>query len=135
MVVSPVSSTQLSNTVSSTHTNSATSLDYNSFLKLLVAEMKNQNPTEPMDATKYMAQLASFSAVEQAIQTNARLDKVISTISATQAPDLIGKTITTQDGETTGKVESIQFFSDKVIAVLEDGAQVAVGPGITVSLP
>ena len=135
MDVSPVSPTQFASKSSSIQSNSATSLDYNSFLKLLVAEMKNQNPTDPMDATKYMAQLASFSAVEQAIQTNARLDKVISTISATQAPDLIGKTITSQDGKTTGIVKSIQFFSEKVIAVLEDNSEVTIGPGIEVSAP
>ena len=36
------------------------SLNYDSFLKLLVAQMKNQDPTEPMDAAQQMAQLATF---------------------------------------------------------------------------
>ena len=36
-------------------------LDYNAFLQLLIAQMKNQDPTKPMDSAQYMAQLASFS--------------------------------------------------------------------------
>ena len=52
-------------------------VDYESFLKLLVAELKNQDPTQPMDSTQYMAQLASFSQVEQSIQTNTKLDQLL----------------------------------------------------------
>ena len=46
-------------------------MDYNAFLKLLIAQMKNQDPTEPMTSTQYMAQFATFSQVEQSIKTNA----------------------------------------------------------------
>lgn len=53
---------------------SATTVDYNSFLKLLVAELQNQDPTSPADPTQYMSQLASFSAVGQTVQTNTKLD-------------------------------------------------------------
>ena len=35
-------------------------LDYSAFLRLLIAEMKNQDPTKPMDSAQYVAQLASF---------------------------------------------------------------------------
>jgi flagellar basal-body rod modification protein FlgD len=51
-----------------------TTLDYNSFLKLLVAEMKNQDPTNPTDTAKYISELASFSSVEQGVNTNRKLD-------------------------------------------------------------
>ena len=44
---------------------SKTEVDYQSFLKLLVAQMKNQDPTNPMDSTQYVAQLAAFSQFEQ----------------------------------------------------------------------
>src|SRR3712207_8435764 len=42
-----------------------TTLFRSNFLKLLMAQMKNQDPTEPMKSTEYMAQLATFSQVEQ----------------------------------------------------------------------
>ena len=63
----------------------AATVDYNSFLKLLVQEMKNQDPTSPTDPTQYLGQLASFSNVEQAIQTNSKLDTLLTTSSLTQA--------------------------------------------------
>ena len=55
------------NTTTSTDANTA-SVDYNGFLRLLIAQMKNQDPTKPMDSAQFMAQLASFSNVEQAHQ-------------------------------------------------------------------
>ena len=60
------------------------SLDYDAFLKLLVAELKNQDPTEPMKSTDYVAQLATFSNVEQAIQTNSKLDSLLSSTALAQ---------------------------------------------------
>ena len=52
----------------------AASIDYNAFLRLLIAQMKNQDPTKPMDLAQFMAQLASFSNVEQGIKMNQKLD-------------------------------------------------------------
>ena len=46
-----------------TQQKSKTSVDYQSFLKLLMAQMKNQDPTKPMDSTQYVAQLAPVFGV------------------------------------------------------------------------
>ena len=108
-------------------------LDYDAFLKLMVAQMQYQDPTEPMDSTQYMAQLASFSSVEQGIQTNARLDTVIASLAMAQAPATIGKTITSADGSQTGIVQSVQLFTDSVVATLESGVQIKLGPGVRIS--
>lgn len=48
--------------------------EYEMFMKLLVAQMKNQDPLSPMDATEYVSQLATFSQVEQLTSVNAKLD-------------------------------------------------------------
>jgi flagellar hook assembly protein FlgD len=56
-------------TATASTTASAPSVDYGAFLQLLVAQLKNQDPSKPMDSTQYMAQLASFSQVEQTIYT------------------------------------------------------------------
>lgn len=112
---------------------SAATVDYQSFLKLLVAELKNQDPTEPMDATQYMAQLASFSNVEQNIQTNNKLDDILQTSYLQQAGSIIGRTLTTPDGELTGKIAEVRVFDDGIVAVLESGDQVVVGGGVTIS--
>jgi flagellar basal-body rod modification protein FlgD len=111
---------------------SKTAVDYQSFLKLLIAEMKNQDPTKPMDSTQYVAQLATFSQVEQSVQTNSKLDQILQSSALAQADTLIGRSITSADGGTTGTVTEVRLASNGLIAVLEDGTQIAVGPGVTV---
>lgn len=119
-------------TSQATEQKSKTSVDYDSFLRLLVAEMKNQDPSNPMDSTQYVAQLATFSQVEQSVQINKRLDQMLQSQTLSQADALIGRTITSADGKTSGQVAEVRLFSDGIIAVLKDGTQVVVGPGISV---
>ena len=110
-----------------------TTVDYQSFLKLLVAQMKNQDPTNPMDSTQYVAQLAAFSQVEQSVQMNTKLDQMLQSSTLEQAASIIGRTITSADGETTGKVAEVKLISNGIVAVLEGGTEVTVGPGVKIS--
>ena len=112
---------------------SKTQVDYQSFLKLLVAQMKNQDPTNPMDSTQYMAQLAAFSQVEQSVQMNTKLDQMLQSSTLEQAASIIGRTITSADGETTGKVAEVRLISNGIVAVLEGGTEITVGPGVKIS--
>lgn len=111
---------------------SKTAVDYQSFLRLLVAEMRNQDPTNPMDSTQYVAQLASFSQVEQSVQINNRLDQLLQSQTLSQADALIGRVITSADGKVSGEVAEVRLFSDGIIAVLKDGSEIVVGPGVSV---
>ena len=106
--------------------------DYNSFLKLLVAEMKNQDPTKPMDSTQYIAQLAQFSQVEQSVQINTRLDQILQGSALAQADALIGRTVISPDGKTSGVVAEVRLYKDGVVAVLTDGKQVVINPGVSI---
>ncbi|MER9295465.1 flagellar hook assembly protein FlgD [Mesorhizobium sp. M0621] len=115
-----------------TASTSKTAVDYQSFLKLLIAEMKNQDPTKPMDSTQYVAQLATFSQVEQSVQSNTKLDQIMQSSALSQADALIGRSITSADGKTTGTVASVRLASSGLIAVLQNGTEVAVGPGVSV---
>lgn len=107
-------------------------VDYNSFLKLLVAQMKNQDPTKPMDSTEYVAQLATFSQVEQSVQMNSRLDQILQGSALAQADAIIGKTVTSPDGKTTGVVAEVKLYKDGIVAVLKDGKQIVINPGVTI---
>ena len=109
------------------------SVDYDSFLRLLVAQLENQDPTEPMSDTEYVAQLASFSNVEQNTQVNDKLDYLISMMSIQQAGTMIGRTVSSFDGSISGTVAEVKIFDDGVIAVLEDGRELPIGSGVTVS--
>jgi flagellar basal-body rod modification protein FlgD len=112
---------------------SPSTLDYSAFLRLLIAEMKNQDPTKPMDSAQFVAQLASFSGVEQAVKTNAKLDAMMGAFALTQAEGFIGRTIVSSDGTVAGKVMSVRVASDGAVAFLDNGQSVVLGPGITVA--
>ena len=136
MNVTSATDTAMSSTTPPTNPTATNSVDYNTFLQLLVVEMKNQDPTNPMDTSQYMAQFAQLSTVEQAMQTNSKLDALLSSQSLSQADGLIGKTVSFTDStgaSFSGKVVSISINSDGSIATLEDGTKVGVGPGLTIS--
>jgi flagellar basal-body rod modification protein FlgD len=69
------------------------------FLQLLVAQLQHQDPLNPMDAKEFTAQLAQFSLVEQALETNQQL-KTLNLYEASannaRAVNLIGKEILAQ---------------------------------------
>jgi flagellar basal-body rod modification protein FlgD len=108
-------------------------LDYNSFLNLLIAQMKNQDPTKPMDPTQFVSQLASFSQVEQQVHSNAKLDALLSSMEIAQAGSLVGRTVTSQDGSISGLVSSVKIVSGGAVAVLDSGHQIPLGAGIIIS--
>jgi flagellar basal-body rod modification protein FlgD len=108
------------------------SLNYDSFLKLLVAQMKNQDPTEPMDSTQQIAQLATFSQVEQTIKTNTNLESLLQRTSLSEANSAIGKTVTSADGLTTGVVKEVTLYSDGIVATLDTGKTLVIGPGVKI---
>ena len=108
-------------------------LNYDAFLRLLVAEMKSQDPTQPTDSAQYLSQLASFSAVEQGIKTNNKLDDLMTSLALSQADALIGHTVTSADGKVTGVVKSIQITQGGSFAVLDSGLKVHLGPGVIIS--
>ena len=64
-------------------------LDKNSFVKILAAQLANQDPTEPVDSTAFVSQLAQFTALEQ--MTN--LNETMSYMSAT---NMVGKFVMTK---------------------------------------
>jgi flagellar basal-body rod modification protein FlgD len=52
--------------------------DFSSFLQLLTTQLQNQDPLSPMDSTEFTNQLVQFSAVEQQININSKLDSLVS---------------------------------------------------------
>lgn len=110
----------------------AATVDYNGFLKLLIAQMKNQDPTKPMDSAQFMAQLASFSNVEQGIKMNSKLDSMMTSLALSQVDGIVGRTIVSADGSVVGKVMALHVVSGGAVAILEDGREVPLGPGVTI---
>ena len=95
-MVAPVSSSTTSDALSGA-LGKKSALGKDDFLKLLVAQLKNQDPLKPQDNGQFVAQLAQFSSLEAAMGTNSRLDAITSQnqgLANTQVVSLVGKTAT-----------------------------------------
>lgn len=75
--VSSATSTVASSTSSASTSGTNLTSDFDTFIKLLTAQAKYQDPTEPMDNTEYASQLAEFSMVEQQVLTNDNLGSAL----------------------------------------------------------
>ncbi|AMB43751.1 flagellar hook assembly protein FlgD [Methylobacterium sp. AMS5] len=114
-------------------TSVASKMNADTFLTLLMAQLQNQDPTKPMDSTEYVSQLATFSQVEQATKTNQKLDSLLTSSFLNQADAIIGRSLTSADGLTSGTVQSVRVTGDGVMAKLTDGREMLLASGISIS--
>lgn len=98
--------------VGSTSTSlSASSIDMQDFLNILLTQLTYQDPLKPMDNQEFMAQLAQFTTLGQTQEINTKIDSILSTQASMQAIGLIGKTVTftTDQGTSTGTVSALSW--------------------------
>lgn len=99
-------------------------LGQDDFLKLMIAELKNQDPSQSVDSTQYVAQLAQFSALEQmtnVVQAVDKLNSDMTTLSQqtllTQGAALIGKEVSGTDAagnKVQGTVSQVNMQNGEV---------------------
>lgn len=84
------------------------------FLKLLVAQLKYQNPLSPSDPSQFMAQTAQFSMVEKLEQMSTATNELLAAERSRAATGLLGNQITWEDGDTqkTGVVTGVRMGAD-----------------------
>ncbi len=86
MTVSPTAASTTTTTQTASQKSQASlSSDLNSFLSLLTTQLKNQDPLDPVKSTEFTSQLAQFASVEQGIQTNSNLEKLIAASNGNQS--------------------------------------------------
>lgn len=89
------------------------------FLKLLITQLSNQDPTNPMEDTQFIAQMAQFSSLEQMTNMNESFNKMAAMINSSQATATIGRTVDIDVGDTTarGVVEATTMGSQPQVMV------------------
>lgn len=102
----------------------------NQFLTMLVAQLQNQDPLNPMDGTDFTAQLAQFTSLEQQFQMNDNLASIQAALAAGEKGtviDYIGKTvkttnntILTEDGQADSGVYTLSDRADVTIHIYND---------------
>ena len=76
-------------------TSATAAISQNMFLQLIMDEMKNQDPTQPMDNTQMISQLAQMQTLQAQTQLNDSLNALTDLTQLGQAAGLIGKTVQT----------------------------------------
>ena len=107
-------------------------VDMDDFLAMMIAELQNQDPLNPMDNTQMIAQLAQFASLEQMTNLNESFESLsspIARLSFVSAGALLGKTVTATDqdgGLIEGAVDSVSLDSGTVYVTVE-GVRVPMG--------
>jgi len=98
-------------------------LGKDAFLNLLITQLANQDPLNPLEDKDFIAQMAQFTSLEQMTNMNATLER-LSTMNRTAAIGLMGHEVIYggSDGRlTSGKVVGVRFDAGKIfVAVGED---------------
>ena len=113
------------------------------FMKLLIAQLQNQDPTNPMQDTEFIAQMAQFSALEQTMNLTAAFERFAEAQSQSQLiqyNSFVGENIRwheiteelDEDGspvvnEGTGIIKSVKFVNGSVIFTMQDGKELSPG--------
>jgi flagellar basal-body rod modification protein FlgD len=109
------------------------------YMKLLVTQLQNQNPLEPLDNKDMAAQLAQFSQLQQMEGLNTSFSKMLESVQRSYASSLIGKEVTFRvqaaDGtaETrTGSVEEVTMAEDGDILLMVGAEKVNLADVIAI---
>jgi flagellar basal-body rod modification protein FlgD len=99
---------------SSSAINSASNIQMD-YMKLLVTQLQNQNPLEPLDNNEMASQLAQFSQLQQLESMNSNFASVLSATEHTYANSLIGKEISFASENETGSRDVTSGIVEEVI--------------------
>lgn len=79
------------------------------FLKLLITQLQNQDPTSPMENTEFIAQMAQFSSLEQMTNMSTEFTKLANMLNSGEAVSLLGRSVEVVSGDTSisGVVEAV----------------------------
>lgn len=108
----------------------AISSDFETFLKMLTTQLKNQDPLQPIDSADYAVQLATFSGVEQQVRTNQLLENLgaqFGVMGMSQLAAWVGQEARAagpvwMDGDAVTLAPEPKVGADRAILVVRDAA-------------
>ena len=85
------------------------SMDKDDFMKILITQLKYQDPTKPMEDKEFIAQMAQFSSLEQMSNMSSQFTELSATLKGAQAMNLIGRKVELVQGDSLvqGTVEAV----------------------------
>ena len=97
-------------------------LDKDTFLMIMIEQLKHQNPMEPVGSDKFLSQMAQFTIMEQLLNLNQSFETIIKMQKINNAAEMIGKSvkIATEEGLIEGTVEKVAVRDDKVQVVVNN---------------
>ena len=104
-------------------------LDKDAFLKLLVTELRHQDPTQPMENKEFISQMAQFSALEQMTNVNKSVQQLTRNARSSEAYSLLGKNVKAFDPVSGVKVEgqvTSLFFKNDEIRLMVNGKEIGL---------
>jgi flagellar basal-body rod modification protein FlgD len=98
-------------TIGATQTSTQSNLSQTDLFKILLTQLKYQDPLKPTDNSEFIAQLAQFTSLDQARQTNENIQSLLQLQATNQSVGLIGHTVAvSSDGaDQIGQVTTISF--------------------------
>jgi flagellar basal-body rod modification protein FlgD len=104
------------------------------FLKILTAQLNNQDPLKPVDNQEFVAQIAQFATLEQSRQLNEKIDNMLMVQSSTQSIGLLGKTVdvNVNGAMVTGRVSAMALDSGQPLLTVTNTAGLST-EGVTLS--
>jgi flagellar basal-body rod modification protein FlgD len=126
MASSTISSILASNKTNSTTTKDSTALDNDDFMKLLFAELKNQDPSKPMDSSEMMSQIATLNSLNALVAIKSSIATLNDSQTLSYATSLIGKTINAVPDSSdtskivTGVVTSMTTYNGETLVQIGD---------------
>lgn len=117
----------LGTAATATDTLSQSSVSQNDLFKILLTQLKYQDPLKPTDNAEFIAQLAQFTSLDQARQTNENIQALMQLEATNQSVGLISKTVevTTSTGSVVGQVTTISFDQGNPLLTIKksDGSE------------
>lgn len=98
-------------------------LSQEDFIRLFLTELNFQDPLEPVDNKEFLAQIAQFSAVEQARQNSEKISNLLLLTSVDQSVSLLGKNVqvNSEAGDVFGSVSAVRFTTDGPLLTVRVG--------------